>query len=121
MRRITNSKKLEKKMSIAALLSRFQFNFETGEITRKSNGLRADQLHNFQGQARYRQVQIYIWGLNIKLCAHRMIWAAYNGRWPEDGMVIDHLNSDTFDNRISNLEEVTELENKRRAKKSKKE
>lgn len=34
--------------------------------------------------------------------AHRIIWELFNGHIP-DGMVIDHLNGDPWDNRIENL------------------
>lgn len=33
--------------------------------------------------------------------AHRVVWALYNNEWP-DGL-IDHINGDRLDNRISNL------------------
>lgn len=48
-----------------------------------------------------------------------MIWAVVKGRWPKDGMVIDHKNSNTHDNRPGNLEEVTQTENIRRGRKQK--
>jgi TPR repeat protein len=45
-----------------------------------------------------------------------MIWAVANGRWPAEGMDIDHKDSDTQNNAISNLEEVLEAENIRRGR-----
>ncbi len=38
---------------------------------------------------------------------HRMVWEAFNGLIPK-GMVIDHINSDTRDNSLSNLRLVTQ-------------
>lgn len=43
------------------------------------------------------------------LCAHTVIWAMTQGRWPE--MEIDHINRDPLDNRPENLREVTRSEN----------
>lgn len=114
------SRDSEKKMSIQYLLDRFNFDFDSGYIFLKSNGKRADKLHHFRSNSntRYRQVQVpdpskkhTAW---VKISAHRMIWAASHGRWPLDGMDIDHLDSDTSNNSINNLEEVAEAENIRR-------
>lgn len=41
------------------------------------------------------------------LIVHRIIWELFNGEIPE-GMVIDHLNGDPWDNRIENLRAVTQ-------------
>lgn len=41
---------------------------------------------------------------------HRFIWIWHNGYIP-DGMYIDHINRNSFDNRIENLRVATHLEN----------
>lgn len=49
---------------------------------------------------------------------HRIIWQMFHGDIPE-GMVIDHINGDPWDNRITNLRLVTQKQNVQNAKKSK--
>lgn len=48
--------------------------------------------------------------LGRDVLAHRAAWAIVHGEWPE---VIDHLDGDKTNNRISNLRSVSLLENNR--------
>lgn len=60
----------------------------------------------------YRKVRV-----NGKLIlVHRIIWEMQCGEIPE-GMCIDHIDGDTFNNKISNLRLVTHQENHKNQKK----
>jgi HNH endonuclease len=43
-----------------------------------------------------------------------VVWFLTHGRWPEDGMQLDHVNNDPMDNRPSNLEEATHQNNQKK-------
>jgi hypothetical protein len=44
--------------------------------------------------------------------AHRLVWfVEHDGKWPEAGLVLDHISGDRDDNRIINLREATNGEN----------
>ena len=44
---------------------------------------------------------------------HIVIWAMHNGRWPLDGMEVDHINHNKTDNRIENLREASRVDQNR--------
>ena len=54
----------------------------------------------------YRQIGIH----NIRYVEHRLIWSWHHGPIPE-GMVVDHVNDCKTDNRIENLQLLTDREN----------
>ncbi len=62
----------------------------------------------------YVHVQLF----NKKYYTHRIIWEMFNGKIP-DGLQIDHINSKRDDNRISNLQLVTNKKNSQRRSNSK--
>ena len=49
---------------------------------------------------RYRHLKVQ----GVNLLAHRVCWFLYFNSWPSG--VLDHINGDTFDNRIVNLRDV---------------
>lgn len=52
---------------------------------------------------------------NATFCAHRIIWEMHHGP-VEPGMVLDHINNKPYDNRIENLQQLTNSDNLKKRK-----
>jgi hypothetical protein len=63
----------------------------------------------------YLSVQLSSSNKVKKMYIHRVVYSAHTGKAIPDGLVVNHKNGDPKDNRISNLELVTQSENCRHA------
>jgi hypothetical protein len=90
--------------SRAELLARYDYNPETGTITRRDNGKPAFATP-MKGEG-------YLRGKIGRDCfrAHRVAWKMAYGTEP---LEIDHINRNPADNRLCNLRAVTHRENQR--------
>lgn len=54
----------------------------------------------------------------VSMSLSHLVWFLHHGEWPEEGMTIDHIDDNPFNNSISNLQELTLQDNhlKRRGK-----
>ena len=90
------------------------FGYESGNIYRKDNfkniPIRATKTSHGK---KYRVAALSIDGKKRMILAHRIIWNIHYGKIP-DGMIIDHINNDSLDNRIENLQCITQSENIKR-------
>jgi hypothetical protein len=90
---------------IKCLLS---YNAETGLLTWNQAPSPKVKIGDVAGTIT-KQGYIRITILNNRLMAHRLAFAIYHGRWPDNQ--IDHINGLKHDNRISNLRECTPEQN----------
>ena len=58
----------------------------------------------------YLYVSLRIDGKTVTKSIHRLVWEAFNGPIPE-GMQVNHINEDRTDNRLENLNLLTNKEN----------
>ncbi len=110
------------------LLSIFDYNPETGVLTRKKRPIEHfsskrtfDMYNNKHAGKIVKQIndQGYVIAIinGKQYRAHRVIWIMQNG--PLDDKYIDHLNGNRSDNRIENLRACTHQENQRNLHKNK--
>jgi len=76
----------------------------------KTNANKAAGSRLADSEKRPSAIHVSIYGKPHK--AHRIIWTMLYGPIPE-GMTIDHINRDPWDNRLSNLRLATKSENQR--------
>lgn len=99
----------------AAAVSCFTYDAATGQLRHRSDGRPAGAILRSKRDD-YASVRVYFGGRHEY--AHRIIWVMVNGSIPE-GMMIDHVNCDATDNRLSNLRLATPRENERNRRRSK--
>lgn len=89
------------------LLASLDYHPETGTFTRRkaAGGQPVGSLAGALNKMGYRQISV----AGKLHYAHRLVWLAETGAFPED--VIDHVNRVKDDNRISNLRVVSHKQN----------
>lgn len=90
---------------IERLLDNCRLNEETGIV-------------DFNGIKAYIRIRFEFGADTFTVGYHQLVWLIKHKRWPLDGLVVDHINDIPYDNRPSNLQEltVTANQNKKRGK-----
>lgn len=78
----------------------------------RPNGARRGDIAGSQDRNRYIRLEVD----QVRLAAHRVVWALHTESWPPDDMQIDHINGIKTDNRPENLRLANNSENQSSAK-----
>lgn len=61
-------------------------------------------------------IQIAIGGSYIKIPYSHLVWFLYYKKWPTEGLEVDHIDDNSLNNKPSNLQLLTKLDNNRKRK-----
>lgn len=118
----------ENKVTHELLLSRFDYDRETGCLIWKERPLsefktkaswaswNAKYPGRVAGTETEGRVEVTLKigeGDPVRYKAHRLIWFYVYGDWPEEGKVVDHIDGDSTNNRLENLRVVDHTTNNR--------
>lgn len=92
----------KKRISPQEVRDRFAYCKDSGVLRDRKNGFKSTGYVDASGY-------ISVWFKKLNVKAHRIAWVLHYGGWPDN--VIDHINGIKTDNRISNLQDVSQSEN----------
>ena len=97
----------EQQELLLRLKRNYRYDAVNGRLVNKKTGKAPKGNKHYKG---YTESYISLGGKDRHIKMHRAIFAFCHDRWPTQ--TIDHINGDKKDNRIGNLREVSDSENK---------
>ena len=91
---------------VAHLIKNYTYDRERGVVVNRKLNRVVKGCINGEG---YLQTRLRIRGKHPHIQLHHMVWVLVHGRFPTQ---IDHINGDKTDNRIENLREVSQGDNR---------
>lgn len=86
--------------------------YKISNIGRVKNAKTNRLIHPYIKRKNYHWIQLKCEGVNIHASLHKLIYESFNGKVKE-GNEVDHVNSNSLDDRLDNLKEVTKEENRK--------
>jgi hypothetical protein len=98
------------RISVEFLRKHFSYDAETGKITRIKSS-RSDTIGEEAGTVERHNGRLYrrIYFKGTRFYAQQLAWILHWGKYPTD--IIDHIDNDGLNNRIKNLQDITQQKN----------
>jgi hypothetical protein len=112
----TKKRSKTKELTQDRLKSLLNYNPATGEFTWAVDrgGRRIGEVAGYIGRDKYRKAYRRTRVDGKEYLVHRLAWLYSYGEWPKNE--IDHIDQNSLNNRLSNLRDVTTLENQKNQK-----
>ena len=101
----------ERTLTLEEIETKWTINAATGQVINKKSG---KELKSLTGNATDRRVRLSFYaddGTHQGIARSHLVWLKFHGTWPTRGLVIDHVDQNPMNDRISNLREVSQSKN----------